>query len=116
METNTCSCGCTEVHRVARRTLADGKAVILWSDGLVTFALGFRIRGIGTARESWAQEADLRAGWAFMGEAELFTTVEVPKVLKALRAAFRAPFHGRPGFRGGERAEHLRNCMLAAAA
>ena len=53
--------------RLARRALADGKAVILWDDGVVTFAFGFAIRGVGRAREPWAIEADLLAGWAFMG-------------------------------------------------
>lgn len=37
-----------------------------------------------------------------MGDGGLFTSQEAPIALKALRKAFRAPYHGRPGFRGGE--------------
>lgn len=97
---------------LARRALADGTHVLLWDDGQITFAMGYHIRGIGKARESWAREADLAAGWAFMGEAALFTKEEAPSAIKAIRAAFRAPYHGRPGFRGGELPAFYRNCMV----
>jgi len=80
----------------------------------VTFAFGFAMPGIGVAREPWAREADLNAGWAFMGEACLFTSKEAPIALKALRKAFRAPYDGRPGFRGGEAAQFYRDCMVQA--
>lgn len=99
---------------LARRVLSDGKSVLLWDDGTVTFAMGFGIKGIGTAREPWAREADLAAGWAFMGEAALFDSAEVPAAVKAIRKAFRAPYHGRPGFHGGEEAAFHRACMVQA--
>lgn len=100
---------------LARRALSDGTHVLLWDDGQITFAMGYFIRGIGKAREPWAREADLRAGWAFMGEAPLFNKEETPRAIKAIRAAFRAPYHGSPGFRGGELPVYYRECMVRAA-
>ena len=101
--------------KMARRTLSDGKDVILWSDGVITFAMGFGIREIGVVHEKWSREADVAAGWAFMGEACLFDSQEAPVAIKAIRKAFRAPFHGRAGFKAGEQsaAQH-RHCMVAA--
>lgn len=99
---------------IARRKTADGKALLLWADGLVTFALGYSIRGVGRARSASAQKSDLRAGWAFMEEACLFDAKEVSTAIRAIRQAFRAYLQGRPGFRGGERAKYYRLCMLTA--
>ena len=101
----------TETTIIARAKLIDGKSVQLWSDGLVTFAFGFKMRGIGSAQEEWAIKADLAAGWAFMGEAGLFTAAEAPKAIRNIRKAFRDPFHGRPGFTGFESADDHRRCM-----
>lgn len=92
----------TERTYLARRQTADGKTVLLWPDGQITYALGYAIRGVGRARKPWAREADLAAGWAFMDWAEVFDACEIGTAIKAIRAAFRAPYHGRPGFRGGE--------------
>lgn len=102
------------IQVIARDKTADEKTVLLWEDGQITFAMGYAIRGIGAAREPWAREADLRAGWAFMGEACLFEASELPVVIKALRKAFRDPYHGRPGFKGGEKAADYRACMTRA--
>ena len=99
-------------EKIAKRILADEKRVYLWGDGQIPFAFGAAIPGIGVAREPWSREADLRAGWAFMGEACLFTAKEAPVVIKALRKAFRDPYHGRPGFKGGELAQTLRDFMV----
>jgi hypothetical protein len=74
---------------IARRKTADNKTVLLWADGLVTLALGYRVRGVGVARDSWGQDMDLRAGWAVMGEVCLFTMDELPKAVKAVRKLFR---------------------------
>jgi len=101
-------------EKIARRKLSDGRSVLLWDDGSITFALGFAIRGVGTARESWAREADLKAGWAFMGEACLFDSSEAPVAIRAIRKAFRDPYHGRAGFHGGELPTYYRHCMVKA--
>jgi hypothetical protein len=103
-----------QAEKIARRTTADNKAVILWSDGVITFAFGAAIKGVGKAREPWARDADLAAGWAFMGEACLFDAKEVSTAIKAIRKAFRDPYHGRPGFKGGEHAADYRACMVLA--
>lgn len=86
---------------LARRKTADGRSVKLWSDGQVTWAFS-AIRGIGRAIEPWAQEADLKAGWAAIDLVSLCDAAEIPALIKEARKAFRAPFQGRPGFRGGE--------------
>lgn len=99
---------------IARRKLSDGKSVQLWPDGQVTFALGYAIRGVGKARERWAQESDVKAGWAFMNDASLFDSKEAPAAIKAIRKAFQATYHGRPGFRGGEEQTFYRQEMMKA--
>lgn len=40
-----CSCGDATPHVVARRKTSDGKSVLGWSDGELTFSFGWRIRG-----------------------------------------------------------------------
>lgn len=97
---------------IARRKTADDRTVLLWASGQVTFAFGSAVPGVGAAREAWAREADLRAGWAFMGDASLFDASEVGRAVTALRKAFRAPYYGRPGFKGAESASVYRSCML----
>jgi hypothetical protein len=82
---NICSCGCKEKHKIARRQTADGKDVIFWSDGDVTWALGYAIRGVGLSRESWAIEADMTASEALRGFVELLDSKEVGRALMALR-------------------------------
>ena len=105
----------TQATKLTRRTLGDGRGVILWSDGTVTGSFGFSIPGVGTAREAWGREADLRAGWALMEDAGLFTCEEIPGVVKAIREAFRVPYLGRPGFTGRETAAQRREVMVRAA-
>lgn len=74
---------------IARRKTFDGKTICLWSDGLVTRALGHSIRGIGAARTDEAKELNLRAGWLALGEVCLYEADEVATLIKVARMAVR---------------------------
>lgn len=89
MATNLCTCGCTEAHRIATRTTADGIFAVLWSDGMVTSALGLALRGVPMVRPRTAEafQRALRAGWAFMGRVELFDASEIGGLYQQCRAA-----------------------------
>jgi len=91
MTTTTCSCGTHEAHEVARRRTADNKGVILWSDGLVTGAIGIGIKGIGAARSAYERAKDVEAGWLAIGEVELYDLAEVAGLVRAARRAVRQP-------------------------
>lgn len=84
-----CSCGCAETHEVARRTTADGKLVVLWSDGLVTGFLGFRVRGVGASRSTYEAGKDMEAGWLMLDEVCLYDFAEVGALVHAARRSVR---------------------------
>lgn len=84
----TCSCGVHSDHKVARRLTADGKTVVLWSDGQVTGAFN-AIRGIGRARTRTARRLNLRAGWLVFADVELYDFDEVPGLVRAARQGVR---------------------------
>lgn len=85
----SCACGCGEKksHEVARRRTADEKQVVLWSDGLVSGAMGFNLKGIGAPRSEFERRKALEAGWLVMGDVELYDYAEVPALVKAARRA-----------------------------
>lgn len=80
-----CTCGETKPHVVARRPTADGKHVLLWDDGSLTWALGYHIRGGAHPRTLAQIEAARKAGWLVVGEVCLYTAAEVPDLVKAAR-------------------------------
>lgn len=92
-----CTCGNHESHIVSRRRSADGLDLCLWSDGMVTGALGFRIRGIPCRRPrtNQAQDLALKAGRLFLGEACIFDRDELPALYQAAEKAAR--LDGLPG-------------------
>lgn len=94
-----CTCGEAHPHPIARAKTIEGKSIILHSDGQVTQTMGYHLRGIGVAREDWAQEADLTAGRALMGEVGLLTMGEAVIALKALRAVCRQPYEASCSWR-----------------
>lgn len=63
---------------IASRKTHDGKAIYLWSDGDVTWALGYSIRGVRLPRDG-----DLTVGWAVLGEVEIVDAADVPLLVKA---------------------------------
>lgn len=85
----TCSCGTNETHEIARRRTADGKTVVLWSDGLITWAMGYMVRGIGAARSAYETRKNLEAGWMAMGDVDLYEAAEVSALVRAARRAVR---------------------------
>lgn len=87
----TCSCGEVADHVIARRTTLDGRLVLIWSDGLVTFGLGFRVPGVGRARYAYRRRLDLRAAWIVAGEVELYEAAAVAGLVEAARRAVRMP-------------------------
>ena len=80
---------------IARRSTADGKHVLLWSDGSLTWALGHAIKGSAFPRTREQSERALRAGWLLLGDVELYDSNEIPTLVKAARWA--ADRDGLPG-------------------
>ena len=74
---------------IASRTTFDGVKVCLWSDGLLTWAMGYSIKGVGTSRKPEQKELNLRAGWLVMGEVCLYERAEVSTLVKVARRAVR---------------------------
>lgn len=84
-----CSCGIAELHEIARRRTADGHDVCLWSDGMVTRALGYHIRGVGRRRAK-PVEHELRIGWAVLDAAGVYDADELAELVGRYRRAFDA--------------------------
>lgn len=82
-----CSCGNPADHIIARRATADGKHVYLWSDGSLTWALGFSIRGSARPRNAAQRHRALKAGWLVLGEVCLYDANEVTRLVQAARWA-----------------------------
>ena len=80
---------------IARRDTFDGKRVYLWSDGSLTWALGYAIRGSANPRTPAQIDAALRAGWLVLGEVEIVESDDVPRLIEAARWA--ADRSGMPG-------------------
>jgi hypothetical protein len=95
MTKTTCSCGNHEDHIIARRMTADGKSVLLWSDGSLTWALGHAIRGSAHPRTTEQRNAALRAGRLVLGDVCLYDASEVSALVSAARWA--AARDGLPG-------------------
>lgn len=84
-----CSCGDPHPHEIGRRRTADGKTVVLWSDGAVTAALGFGLPGIGVPRGAYERGKAVEAGWLVLDEACVYDLSEIPALVKAARRAVR---------------------------
>lgn len=80
-----CSCGGCEAHLMAVRRTFDGKEVQLWSDGVVTWGMGYGIEGIGRARSCSGRRLDVRAAWTVAAKVELYDAVEVPALVRLAR-------------------------------
>ena len=93
----TCTCGCTESHSVAHRTTADGIIVHLWSDGMVTGALGRGLRGVPMRRPRTPEKhaVAMRAGRLLLGEVCIWDAAELGPVYEACERA--AQIDGMPG-------------------
>ena len=85
----------TEPTIIARRSTADGKHVCLWSDGLLTWAFGYHIKGAARPRTQAAREQAFTAAWLVLGDVELYDADEIPTLVKAARWA--AARDGLPG-------------------
>lgn len=88
---NPCTCGVATDHLVATRRTADGKSVQLWSDGQVTWGLGYGMRGVGRARYYSVRQRNLQAGWIVIGDVELYDAAEVPALVRAARKGMLQP-------------------------
>jgi|GEM_PF-3363302 hypothetical protein len=85
----------TEPNVIARRATADGKHVCLWSDGYLTWALGFFIKGAAKPRTEAGRDLATRAGWLVLGDVELYEASEITNLVKAAR--WTASRDGLPG-------------------
>lgn len=95
----TCSCGESGHHVIARRVTADGKHVLAWDDGTLTWALGYAIRGSANPRTPEGRERARRAAWLVLEDVCLFNADEVPALVKAARWAAESG-SGRAGMWG----------------
>lgn len=77
----------TEPTTIARRTTFDGKALVLWSDGRLTQAMGYAIKGIGQPRTEEGEELALRAAWLVLDDAAIYDLAEVPRLFRAAKRA-----------------------------
>lgn len=124
MTTTTCPCGTREDHEIARRRTSDGKTIMFWSDGLVTRAMGFGIKGIGAARSAYETAKNVEAAWLVADEVELYDVDEVAALVKAARRAVRQNHHDPREFlratmrgvryqpiKGGRVYQHARSCV-----
>lgn len=93
--TTACTCGNHEDHIIARRMTADGKSVLLWADGSLTWALGHAIRGSAHPRTDAQRAMALRAGRLVLGDVCLYDGNEVSDLVAAARWA--AKRDGLPG-------------------
>ena len=93
----SCTCGEAHPHEVMRRSTSDGIDICLWSDGMITGAMGYRIRGVpaGRPRTTESQRLALRAGRLLLGEVCLYDRAELGAVYAAARKA--AAKDGLPG-------------------
>lgn len=77
-----------EATVIARRKTSDGKLVLLWSDGSISGAMSYQIKGVPMTK-------DTQVGWLFVSEVELYSYAELPALYKAAKwAAKRNGNHG----------------------
>lgn len=97
MPPTICHCGAPAEysHIVARRSTADGKSVLLWSHGHLTWRFGEYVRGSAHPRTATQVAAALAAGWLLLGDVELWEAEEVPTLAAAARQV--AARSGLPG-------------------
>lgn len=86
-----CPCGEARDHVVARRSTSDGKHVLMWQDGSLTWALGYAIKGAPRGGSEFAR----RVGMLVLGEVCLYEAAEVPSLVAAARHV--AQRSGLPG-------------------
>jgi hypothetical protein len=82
-----CSCGEAADHVIARRSTADGKHVLLWSSGELTWALGYRIRGAAHPRTPEQRTKALAAGRLVAESVGFYDADEVTSLVLAARWA-----------------------------
>src|SRR5512139_3438245 len=100
MTISTCSCGETSNHVIAKRSTADGIAVQIWHDGMVTGRFGHGLPGVPIVRPRTAEavERERRAASLFADEVILYDLAEVPRLYDCAR---------RIAAKGGGRREFL---------
>jgi hypothetical protein len=74
---------------IARRRTSDGKSVLLWNDGTLTWGMYDAIKGSPRARTDPQIREALDAGWLVVGEIELYEADEVPRLIEAARKVAR---------------------------
>lgn len=90
-----CTCAHNDSHTIARRSTADGKSVLLWNDGSITWAMGYAIKGSPFPRTEKQRATARRAGGLVLGEVSLYDAAELPTLIAAARWA--ADRDGLPG-------------------
>lgn len=82
---------------LARALSADGKSVVLWSDGVVRQALGYDFKGsgMGRSRSDYEEARDIEAGHLVILVAPEFNLSDMPDVIRAARKAVRQQ-HDQP--------------------
>lgn len=83
--------------QLARRSTFDGKHVLLWSDGSLTWALGYAIKGSAFPKTTEQTIRAVTAGWLVLGEVEAHDADDVPALIAAARRAVAKNPRALPG-------------------
>lgn len=98
---------------LARGKTYDDKAILLWCDGSLTWALGNVIKGSPNARTAAAIEEALTAGWLVMGEISIRNADEITRLIEAARkVVHRAITRKTQALPGDVRAELFKGAPL----
>lgn len=92
---------------IARRRTSDGKSVLLWNDGTLTWGMYDAIKRSPRAHTDEQIREALNAGWLVMGEIESYAAAEVPRLIEAARKVAR-----RGGVVGDLRREFAKDSPL----
>ena len=89
-----CSCGEVGVHVVARRQTADGRVVLVWSDGAVTGWAGMHLVQ-GPGRAPHTKRVRREAAALLVDEVALYDWCELAGLVRGAQVAARALLSGR---------------------
>lgn len=86
-----------KAEQIARRSTSNGKHVLLWSDGSLTWALGYAIKGSAFPKTVEQRVRALAAGWLVLGEVEAHDAADVGSLIAAARKVTAKNLGALPG-------------------
>lgn len=94
-DASACSCGCTAPHPIATRETADGRRVLVLSDGAIIDGpskFSPVLRGLGAPRSRYARELRARAVRLLLDSFDVLDHAEIAKAIKLAERGFRMRF------------------------